>query len=261
MWRVRKRGRRDISLLHPQSLLLTLLTTDYSPYNPLELEAELQLGDLIARDAGGVGGADARGRAPRDPRERGARHLEIGWGFVRVWALRARVSLASPLTALWYGFRRTRGLEFDPAGHRELARRSPRRCCRRSRHRRPHSRATTVGAAARGARAAGRSARAAAPARAQLARRPTAACTSARFLLGLRPAGCAEHRLTEYRRERVREGVRQRARSVDPRLLLGHALLPVDVVLDRGARLHTVAHGGLFNAGAPPLECRNLQRC
>ena len=99
MWRVRKRGRRDISLLHPQSLLLTLLTTDYSPYNPLELEAELQLGDLIARDAGGVGGADARGRAPRDPRERGARHLEVWWGFVTVRALRARVSLASSLTA------------------------------------------------------------------------------------------------------------------------------------------------------------------
>ena len=110
----------------------SLLTAYYLPYNPLELEAELQLGDLVARDAGGVGGADARGRAPRDARDSRARHLEIWWGFVRARALRARVSLASPLAALWCGFGRTRGLEFEPDGHRELARRSPRRCCERS---------------------------------------------------------------------------------------------------------------------------------
>ena len=57
----------------------------------------------------------------------------------------------------------------------------------------------------------------------------------------------------------MREGVGQRARSVDPRLLLGHALLPVDVVLDRGACLHTVAHGGALNAGTPLSKPKNVK--
>ena len=48
---------------------LFLFHRRHLPHDSLELEAELELGDLVARDGRGVGGADARRRAPRDPRD------------------------------------------------------------------------------------------------------------------------------------------------------------------------------------------------
>ena len=102
------------------------------PDDTLELEAELELGDLVARDAGGVGGAYARGRAPRDAR---ARHLHVfaGASFGRGRSGRGLAPHCPLRSGVGSGERG--GLEFEPAGHRDLARRSPRRCCGRSR---PH---------------------------------------------------------------------------------------------------------------------------
>ena len=94
------------------------------PDDALELEAELELGDLVARDAGGVGGAYARGRAPRDAR---ARHLHVfaGASFGRGRSGRGLVPHCPLRSGVGSGERG--GLEFEPAGHRDLARRSPRR--------------------------------------------------------------------------------------------------------------------------------------